>query len=131
MVTVDTHIIIWEALEPGKLSKKAKSAFEKANATDGIIICDISLWEISMLLFKKRIEIEATYMEFIDLLRTTRHYIVQSITPEIAELSTNLSLDIHADPADRLIAATSIFSNSGLITADTNLRKSKAINTIW
>lgn len=71
MVTVDTHIIIWEALDSGKLSKKAKYVFDKANASTGIIICDISLWEISMLMAKKRIEIEIPFLEFIDLIRMT------------------------------------------------------------
>lgn len=56
MVTVDTHIIIWEALEPGKLSKKAKKEFDIANESEGIIFCDISLWEISMLIAKKRLK---------------------------------------------------------------------------
>lgn len=131
MVTVDTHIIIWDALEPEKLSKEAKSEFEKANESDGIIFCDISLWEISMLMVKKRIEIDVSFLEFMDLLRKTRNYIFQPISPEVAELSTNLYTEINSDPADRIIAATSIFTNSALITADKNLRKSKLINTIW
>lgn len=131
MVTADTHIIIWEALAPEKLSKKAKYAFDKANNSDGILFCDISLWEISMLMKKKRLEIEIPFLDFIALIKTTRNYIFQSITAEIAELSTNLSFEINADPADRLIAATAIFSNTPLITADQNLRRSRAIQTIW
>lgn len=131
MVTVDTHIIIWEALDPAKLSKKARMEFDEANASDGVIFCDISLWEISMLMAKKRIELEVPYLEFMDLLRTTRNYIFQSITPEIADLSTNLSQEIDSDPADRIIAATAMVLNSPLITADKNLRSSKRINTIW
>jgi len=131
MVTVDTHIIIWEALDSGKLSKKAKYVFDKANASTGIIICDISLWEISMLMAKKRIEIEIPFLEFIDLIRMTRNYKIQPITPEIADIATNLSTKINADPADRIISATSIFTNSVLITADKNLRSSGLINTVW
>jgi len=64
MVTVDTHIIIWEALEPENLSKKAKFAFDKANESSSIIFCDISLWEISMLITKKRLEIEIPFLGF-------------------------------------------------------------------
>ena len=131
MVIVDTHIIIWEALDSGKLSKKAKYTFDKANESSGLIFCDISLWEISMLITKKRLEIEIPFLEFIDLIRTTRNYEFQSINPEIADISTNLSLEINADPADRIISATSIYSNSLLITADKNLRSSKLIKTIW
>jgi PIN domain nuclease of toxin-antitoxin system len=131
MVTADTHIIIWEALAPGKLSRKSKRAFDESNESDGIIFCDISLWEISMLMARKRLEIEISFLEFIELLRTTRNYRFQSITPEIADISTNLCSEINSDPADRIIAATSIFLNSALITADQNLRNSKIINTIW
>ncbi len=94
MIIADTHIIIWAALKPELLSKKAKEALRTANKTDGILFCEISLWEI-------------------------------------AELSANLPDEINQDPADRIICATSIITNTELITADKNLRKSKLVNTIW
>ena len=47
MLVADTHVIIWEALEPGKLSKKARLSFNKANESSGIIFCDISLGNIN------------------------------------------------------------------------------------
>jgi len=131
MVIVDTHIIIWEALKPQKLSKKATFAFDKANEASSLIFCDISLWEISMLIKKKRLEIEIPFLEFMDLIRATRNYNIQSITPEIADISTNFGPEINSDPADRIIAATSVYSNSSLITADKNLQNSKLISTIW
>ncbi|MBL7136137.1 MAG: type II toxin-antitoxin system VapC family toxin [Candidatus Marinimicrobia bacterium] len=131
MITVDTHIIIWDALKPELLSEKAKNELERANQIDGIIFCDISLWEIAMLIKKKRIEIDVPYLEFIDLVKASNNYIFQEITPEIAELSANLPLEINSDPADRLISATSLISNTKLITADKNLRKSKELRTIW
>lgn len=49
MIVLDTHIIVWDALNPVKLSEKAKEAIYRANEEDGIIFCDISLWEIAML----------------------------------------------------------------------------------
>lgn len=131
MITVDTHIIIWEALDPQRLSKRALQQFKKANDSDGIIFCDISLWEISMLISKNRLEIDATYKEFIDLLIKTRNYVIQPITTEIADMSNNLLKSLNSDPADRIIAATSLYTNSGLITADKNLQKSKILKTIW
>ena len=131
MVTADTHVIIWEALDPKQLSKKAQNQFRKANESDGIIFCDISLWEISMLISKNRLEIEASFIEFIDLLSKTRNYVFQRINPQIADISNGMLKDINSDPADRIIAATSIFTNSDLITADKNLQRSKFIKTIW
>ncbi|MGD8782332.1 MAG: type II toxin-antitoxin system VapC family toxin [Ignavibacteria bacterium] len=131
MVIADTHIIIWDALQPGKLSKKARKEFDKADNSGGIIFCDISLWEISMLMAKKRIEIDITFTDFIDLVLKTRNYIIQSITPEIADISTNLITQKITDPADRLISATAISIKAPLITADKNIRASKEIKTIW
>ena len=131
MVTADTHVIIWEALDPKQPSNKAKNQFRKANESAGIIFCDISLWEISMLISKNRLEIKATFIEFIELLFKTRNYVLQSITPEIADISNNLLKDINSDPADRIIAATSIFTKSDLITADKNLLSLRLIKTIW
>ncbi|HGY55096.1 MAG TPA: type II toxin-antitoxin system VapC family toxin [Caldithrix abyssi] len=131
MVTVDTHIMIWDALSQDKLSRKAREALLNANNSDGIIICDISLWEISMLMEKKRLEIDAEYPEFIDLLLRSRNYIVQPITPDIAYLSAKLYPKINADPADRLIAATSIYRKAPLITADRNLCQADSVISIW
>lgn len=131
MIVLDTHVIIWDALKPELLSKKAKKAIDKANETDGIIFCEISLWEIAMLIKKKRIVIDTTYLEFINLLKAANNYIFKGLTPEIAELSTNLSSEINQDPADRIICATSIINNLKLVTADKNLRKVAGVKTIW
>ena len=61
---------------------------------------------------------------------TANNFIFKGITPEIAELSTNLPETINQDPADRIISATSIITNTPLITADKNLLKSN-LRTIW
>jgi len=131
MVVADTHIIIWNALSPEKLSKNARQQFDDANESDGIIFCDISLWEISMLIEKKRLVIDAPFLEFIDLIKFTTNYTFKPILPEIADLSAQLSTVINSDPADRLIAATSLYLNTPLITADKNLIQSNHLNTIW
>lgn len=131
MIVTDTHIIIWDALKPESLSRKAREAIRTANEMDGIIFCEISLWEIAMLIQKNRIKINASYLEFINLIKSSNNFIFKGISPEIAELSANLSEEINPDPADRIICATSILTNAQLITADKNLRKSKSLRTIW
>lgn len=131
MITIDTHVVIWDALKPELLSSKARDAIQIANGEDGIILCEISLWEIAMLIDKKRIDVPISYIEFINLVKASNKYVIQGITPEIAELSIKLPDDVNQDPADRLISATSIVMNSPLVTADKNLRKSNSIRTIW
>ncbi|MEA3285938.1 MAG: type II toxin-antitoxin system VapC family toxin [Candidatus Marinimicrobia bacterium] len=131
MIILDTHIIVWDALQPEKISKKARKIIDRANDSGEIIIADISLWEIAMLMKKKRLNVDATYPEFIRLIRAANHYAVQPITPEIADLSVSFSQEVNLDPADRLICATSLFLNISLITADSNLIKAKSVETIW
>jgi PIN domain nuclease of toxin-antitoxin system len=131
MIVVDTHIIVWNALKPEMLSGKAEKAISAANNSDGIIFCEISLWEIAMLMQKERLSIDIEYTEFIQLILESNKYVFRGITPEIAWLSTGLFSDNNKDPADRIIAATSIIENANLVTADNELRKSKKVATIW
>ena len=131
MIVADTHIIIWNALKPEMLSRKAEIAISAANKSDGIIFCDISLWEIAMLMHKGRLSIDVEYLEFIKLILESNNYVYRGITPEIARLSANLFSDNNKDPADRIIAATSIIENAKLVTADKKLRQSGKVTTIW
>ena len=131
MITADTHIIIWDALQPGLLSRKAKFELEQANRQDGIIFCDISLWEIAMLIKRKRLKIDTAFTELMRLLMEAFPFRIIPISPEIADLSVRLGDTINLDPADRLICATSIIEGAPLVTADRNLRNSDLVHTIW
>ena len=131
MILMDTCAIVWDALEPTKLSDAALAAINKADEHNTLIIADVSLWEIAMLINKGRIQIETTAANFINLYLQSRNIVVQSISPEIAELSVNLGAEINSDPADRIIAATSIIHNAQLVTADQNLRNSNLLDSLW
>jgi len=130
MIVMDTCSIIWDALSPNELSRKAKAAINK-HEKKGLIFCDISAWEISMLIKKGKLQVDETPANFINAILDSRNYIYKSITPQIADLSVNLGEEINNDPADRLIVATSIIENLELITADKNLIKFDLVKTIW
>ena len=129
MILLDTCAIIWDALDTSALSKDARKAIQRNEGQ--LVMCDISIWEISMLINNKRLVVDCTASEFINLLLQSRSYLVQEITPEIAELSVNFGSEINNDPADRLIAATSILGNAPIVTADENLRAANILQTIW
>ena len=84
-----------------------------------------------MFVKRNRLTIDTTASNFINLFLQSRNIQVQSITPEIAELSVNFSSEINNDPADRLIAATSLIRNASIITSDNNLRDFEMLDTIW
>jgi len=129
VIVLDTCAIIWDALQTSALSPLAARTIK--DTRNELIICDISFWEISMLIKRKRLEINDTASNFINILLQSRSFHIQEITPEIAELSVSLGAEINNDPADRLIAATSILGNAPVITADKNLREASLLKTIW
>ena len=131
MIAVDTHVLIWDALSPARLSQTAVEAIATANQADGIIIADISLWEIAMLIQKERVKVSTDCHSFLNLILQANKIHVRAITPQIATHSTQLLTTINADPADRLIAATALAEGVSLVTADRNLRNSNEIVTIW
>lgn len=123
MVVLDTNAFIFDALNPARLSRKARSLIERAHTQSNLCCSDISLWEIAMLIAKGRLDPGTGALEFMNLALAARSIAVLPITPEIAELSTKLPEPVNSDPADRLIAATAIHHRATLISTDVNLRK--------
>lgn len=131
MITLDTHVIVWTAINQNKISIKGLSEIERAQSIGKLLIADISLWEIAMLIKRNRLQIETSFTEFIRLLMEAYPFRIVPISPEIADLSVSLGENINLDPADRLICATSIIEGAPLLTADNNLRNSTLVHTIW
>lgn len=131
VIILDTCVLIYDALTPEKLSSVAKKALLQADKKGNLFCCDISLWEIAMLIQKKRLVVNTDIQAFLRLIIEARNIVVLGITPEIAELSVSYPDYSHYDPADRIIAATTLSNNASLITADKKLHKIKDLLTIW
>lgn len=84
-----------------------------------------------MLMHKGRLQLDADYPSFINLVLQANRYILHNITPAIADQSTRFPAEVNPDPADRLIAATAVVENALLVTADQNLRQATSIPTLW
>ena len=86
MIILDTCTLIFDALTPEKLSTTAKKFITQAEKRDQLYCSDISLWEISMLIQKKRLSIEIDCLAFLQLILEARKIQVLEITPEIATI---------------------------------------------
>ena len=131
MIILDTCALIYDALAPEKLGNKAKEYISQASKTGNLAFSDINLWEIGMLIAKKRIEVATTTINFINLLLQARNIQVLSITADIAAKATNNSIFSHFDPADRIIAATTLSHHAELVTCDEKLNNIAGLRTIW
>jgi PIN domain nuclease of toxin-antitoxin system len=128
---LDTHILIWDALTPSHLSPTAKQALATGKQQNNLFICDISLWEIAMLVEKGRVQVATDLQSFLNLLVQANNLKILPISTHIATVSVQLPEKVNKDPADRLIVATAISENLSLLTADQNLRSTHLITTIW
>jgi len=131
MLLLDTCALIYDALSPERLSRPAEVAIQKGHAQSELACSGISLWEIAMLVAKGRLDPGTDALGFIRLLLAARRLQVLPITPEIAVTSADTNLFSHADPADRIIAATALIHKVRLITCDAHLAKVKGLSVLW
>jgi PIN domain nuclease of toxin-antitoxin system len=130
VILLDTQVLLYDALEPRRLSRRARAALEDGLKTDGLACSDISLWEIALLAAKRRIDAGPDITAFIQSALQLRSVRVLPINPAIATLAQS-DLFSHGDPADRLIGATAIEHGVALVTSDAELRKVRSLKTIW
>lgn len=130
MIILDTCVLVFDALSPEKLTKKAMDAINQGEKQSLLHCCDISLWEIAMLIDKKRLHPGIDTQTFIQLILTSRSITVLEINAAIAAMSAS-SHFTHQDPADRLIASTAQYYQSSLVTCDQHLSQLSHLDIIW
>lgn len=106
------------------------AAIDDARRSDtGLAISDFTLYELSMLYRKKEIGL-AISMEFF-LSAIESRFVVLPITSRICVAAFSLPVGYPKDPGDRIIGATALVEDIPLLTADGNIRKSRAVPTVW
>lgn len=130
LILLDTHVAIWLAQEYARISPRAQSAIEEARHKDrGLAVCGITLLEIAWLSNHGRIHLTPDLEAF--LTEVEQRFVILPITANIALQAFELPPSYPKDPADRIIGATSLIENLPLVTADREIRKSRAVPTIW
>lgn len=130
MILLDTHVVVWLALEPANISKKAKTAIEETrHIGEGLAISDITLLEIAQVESKGRIKLNSSLETFLS--EVEARFVVLPITGRICVRAIGLPAVYPKDPADRVIGATALVEGLSLVTADDDIRRSKALPTIW
>ncbi|HTA19627.1 MAG TPA: type II toxin-antitoxin system VapC family toxin [Polyangia bacterium] len=116
MINLDTHILVF-ALE-GTVTAKERRALEATPWSISAIV----LWELAKLRQLGRLDLD---LEAPDVVRLLSRLHVWPIDLETSVRST--ALDFRGDPADELIAATSVVHKVPLLTRDRTIRASRVV----
>jgi PIN domain nuclease of toxin-antitoxin system len=116
MLNLDTHILLFALTD--SLKKRERELLQTYEWSISAIV----LWELAKLKQLGRIEIDFEDSVVTNVFRLIH---VWPIDFEIA--TTSCKLDFESDPADELIAATSVIRNIPLLTRDRTLSRSKLV----
>lgn len=130
MILVDTHVVVWLAFDQDQISRKARIAIDNARKNaDGLAISDITLLELATLASKGRIRLNISLESFLQ--EVESRFVVLPITGRACARAIGFPATYPKDPVDRIIGATALVEGLSLLTADREIRRSRAVQTIW
>src|SRR3989442_1061155 len=116
MLNLDTHILI-HALNGNLTARETKLLSAEPWSISAIV-----LWELAKLAQLKRIEVDLASVAFGQVLARVRVWPL-----DLAVCRETITLDFDSDPADEIIAATSIVHRVPLVTQDRRILRSKLV----
>lgn len=112
---LDTHIFIWWADQPEKLSPSALSALE--DEANELLLSVASVWEMQIKIQLGKLKLSLPLKELVK-----NQQEINDLTVSPVALTHVLALDAlpfhHKDPFDRLLIAQSIAEGLTIVTAD-------------
>jgi PIN domain nuclease of toxin-antitoxin system len=116
---LDTHILLWAAAEPQRLSRAARALIK--DPTNELLFSAVSIWEVAIKhnLGRKDFQVEPRLLRRALL---DQDYIELPLTGAHAASIDTLP-PIHKDPFDRLLVAQAMAEGISLLTSDALLAK--------
>jgi PIN domain nuclease of toxin-antitoxin system len=124
---LDTHIFLWSLLEPDRLGKRVAAELERSS--NELWLSPMTIWEVLILAWKKRIVLDVDPMTWIREVLRKIPFREAPVNHEVAMQSRIVSLP-HQDPVDRFLAATSMVFDLTLVTADERLLHCESLVTL-
>ena len=122
-ILLDTHTWIWLFNGSTELSQDTIEQIDFAANKGKVFISAISVWELSMLVAKNRVNLSQPIHQWVKDSFSQPGVNLSPILPEIAIESSFLPGDFHGDPADRIIVATTRINNLTVLTRDKKIIK--------
>lgn len=129
MILLDTHALLWWALDPGQLSPVAAKVVDEMEQQGGFA-SSISIWELGVKIMRGKLDLGMSIDEFA---RRVEHAGVVSLVPvDITLWLASLALRWdHRDPADRVIVATALAKGVPVLSKDSTIRQFEGVPSVW
>jgi PIN domain nuclease of toxin-antitoxin system len=115
---IDTHIFIWWADAPEKLTANALAALE--DVANDLFLSVASVWEMQIKIQLGKLKLSVPLKDLVESQQTANG--IQLLPIELPHVLVLDTLPFHhKDPFDRLLIAQSITEDATLISADTQL----------
>lgn len=131
LIVLDTHVLVWWLTQAPGLSTAAKRAISKHTAAGEIVASTISVLEVATAVRRGRLQFSVPVDQWLADACSIPELRFEPVSAEIANLAGSLSEPMHGDPADRVIAATTVVLGATLVTGDPRLRGLPSLRTIW
>ncbi len=127
---LDTHAWIWWVDRDRRLGTRTIEALDRLPPDSRPSLCDISLWEVVMLVERRRLAFTVPLIEWLEAAAHPGTVRLLPVTPDVAAEVAALPKGFQRDPADRLIVATSRVLQLPLLTRDVRISRSRLV-TRW
>jgi PIN domain nuclease of toxin-antitoxin system len=124
---LDTHIWLWSTNEPHKLTSEVHRAVTDPGNT--CYLSPVSIWEVIILLEKKRIGIDQDFGQWFEKSRIDFELQKAPLDWKVVH-QMRFTMLAYKDPADRFLAATAKVHGLTLVTADQRLLDIPGLKTL-
>jgi PIN domain nuclease of toxin-antitoxin system len=126
MILLDTHIWLWWLSGDNFISSDERQALDQYALRNELCISSISIWEVEILDRKGKLSFSPNFELWMQKILNIDSFKILPIQTDVIMAQRSLPEDFHGDPADRLIAATSIKTGYPLATKDQKIIHSEA-----
>jgi PIN domain nuclease of toxin-antitoxin system len=129
VIVLDTHALLWWALDPDQLSSTAQDLCFQMEK-DGGFASSISVWELGIKIKNGKLDLGMAVSEFVRRLQTSN--VVELVPVDTSIWLRTVALEwSHRDPADRVIVATALEKGVPLLSKDEALHTFSGVRCVW
>ena len=128
-VLLDTHTLLWYALNDPQLSKTAESAI--LDPANQVYVSPAAYWELAIKISIGKLTVQQPFEDFLDACENQYRFELLPIAPaHTAQVATLPFPTKHRDPFDRLLVAQAIVEQMPVVSGDAAL-DAYPVTRIW